>query len=62
MLRHAMDLSGFHQVIFICCAPQAWELAGRILRVHKEQVCVETESDKGRPAPDSQGQQGQIEV
>ncbi len=62
MLRHAMDLSGFYQVIFICRAPQVWELARRILRVHKGQVCVEMQSDKGQPAPDSQGQQGQMEV
>ncbi len=27
MLRRAMDLGGFHQVIFICHAPLVWELA-----------------------------------
>jgi len=33
MLRRAMDLGGFHQVIFICHAPLVWELADRILSV-----------------------------
>jgi hypothetical protein len=29
MLRRAMDLGGFHQVIFICRTPLVWELADR---------------------------------
>ena len=33
MLRRAMDLGGFHQVIFICHTPLVWELADRILLV-----------------------------
>jgi exonuclease SbcC len=38
MLRRAMDLGGFHQVIFICHSPQVWELADRILSVGNERV------------------------
>ena len=33
MLRRAMDLGGFHQVIFICHTPLVWELADQILTV-----------------------------
>jgi exonuclease SbcC len=33
MLRRAMDLGGFHQVIFICHSPLVWELADNILTV-----------------------------
>jgi exonuclease SbcC len=33
MLRRAMDLGGFHQVIFICHTPLVWELADDILSV-----------------------------
>jgi exonuclease SbcC len=33
MLRRAMDLGGFHQVIFICHAPLVWELADRVLAI-----------------------------
>jgi exonuclease SbcC len=33
MLRRAMELGGFHQVIFICHTPLVWELAGSILSV-----------------------------
>lgn len=33
MLRRAMDLGGFHQVIFICHSPLVWELAENILTV-----------------------------
>ena len=33
MLRRAMDLGGFHQVIFICHTPLGWELADEILSV-----------------------------
>lgn len=42
MLRHAVSLGGFHQVIFICHVPQIWELADRILRVRDGRVFVET--------------------
>jgi len=33
MLRQAMALGGFHQVIFICHQPPVWEMADRILEV-----------------------------
>jgi exonuclease SbcC len=33
MLRRAMDLGGFHQVIFICHTPLVWELADTVLSV-----------------------------
>ena len=33
MLRQAMDLGGFHQVIFICHSPLVWELADNIVSV-----------------------------
>ncbi len=33
MLRRAMDLGGFHQVIFICHTPLVWELADNLLSV-----------------------------
>ena len=35
MLRRAMDLGGFYQVIFICHSPLVWDLADNILRVGK---------------------------
>jgi len=38
MLRRAMDLGGFHQVVFICHMPLVWELSDRILEVHGGQV------------------------
>lgn len=41
MLRHAMGIGGFYQVIFICHAPQIWELADRILTVRDGRVFVE---------------------
>jgi exonuclease SbcC len=40
MLRRAMDLGGFHQVIFICHTPLVWELADRILTVRSGSVSV----------------------
>ncbi len=33
MLRRAMDLGAFHQVIFICHTPLVWELADQVLSV-----------------------------
>ena len=33
MLRRAMNLGGFHQVIFICHTPLVWELADEIVTV-----------------------------
>jgi DNA repair protein SbcC/Rad50 len=38
MLRRAMAIGGFHQVIFICHAPRVWELADRILELRDGQV------------------------
>jgi exonuclease SbcC len=38
MLRRAMDLGGFHQVIFICHTPVVWELADRVLSVHDGRI------------------------
>jgi exonuclease SbcC len=40
MLRRAMDLGGFHQVIFICHSPLVWELADNILSVGGGRVVV----------------------
>ena len=40
MLRRAMDLGGFHQVIFICRTPLVWELADNILSVGGGSVFV----------------------
>ena len=44
MLRRAMSLGGFHQVIFICHSPQIWELADRILTLRDGKVFVELRS------------------
>jgi len=41
MLRQAMELGGFHQVIFICHAPNVWDLADRVLRVADGRVFAE---------------------
>ena len=38
MLRRAMDLGGFHQVIFICHTPLVWELADRVVEVRSGHV------------------------
>jgi len=46
MLRHAMDIGGFYQVIFICHAPQIWEMADRVLRVEGGKVFVDAERDE----------------
>ncbi len=40
MLRRAIDLGGFHQVIFICHTPLVWELAGTMLSVGDGRVVV----------------------
>jgi exonuclease SbcC len=40
LLRRAMDLGGFHQVMFICHTPLVWELADRILSVGDGRVVV----------------------
>lgn len=41
MLRRAMDIGGFHQVIFICHSPQVWEMADRCLYVAGGRVSPE---------------------
>jgi len=43
MLRHAMDVGGFYQVIFVCHAPQIWEMADRVLRVEGGKVFIDAE-------------------
>lgn len=40
MLRRAMNLGGFHQVIFICHTPLVWELADNSLSVGGGQVIL----------------------
>jgi ABC-type glutathione transport system ATPase component len=40
MLRRAMDLGGFHQVIFICHTPLVSDLADRVLSVGDGRVVV----------------------
>ena len=40
MLRRAMDMGGFHQVIFVCHTPIVWELADQILSVGDGHVVV----------------------
>jgi len=45
MLRRAMDLGGFHQVIFICHTPLVWELADRILSVGDGRVVAGNSGD-----------------
>lgn len=42
MLRRAMDIGGFHQVIFICHSPLVWELADNIVSVGGGNVKTET--------------------
>lgn len=41
MLRRAMEIGGFYQVIFICHAPQVWEMADRILCVTNGRVTLD---------------------
>ena len=43
MLRRAMDLGGFHQVIFICHTPLVWELADRILSVRGGRIVAQNQ-------------------
>jgi len=40
MLRRAMDLGGFHQVIFICHTPLVWELEDRVVEIKDGRVAV----------------------
>ncbi|HXJ93331.1 MAG TPA: hypothetical protein VMT20_10675 [Terriglobia bacterium] len=41
MLRRAMDVVGYDQVIFVCHAPQIWEMADRVLRVEGGKVFID---------------------
>ncbi len=43
MLRRAMELGGFYQVIFICHTPLVWELADCILSVRDGRIVVATQ-------------------
>ncbi len=45
MLRRAMEIGGFHQVIFICHAPQVWEMADRILYVVGGRISLDNPAD-----------------
>ncbi|MHB8413232.1 MAG: hypothetical protein ACYDDI_14970 [Candidatus Acidiferrales bacterium] len=45
MLRHAIEVAGFHQVIFICHQPQVWELADQVLEVADGQVRVRSQAE-----------------
>jgi exonuclease SbcC len=54
MLRRAMDLGGFHQVIFICHTPLVWELADNIISVGGGRVVMgdrEAAAGIGPPQP-----------
>jgi DNA repair protein SbcC/Rad50 len=45
MLRRAMGIGGFHQVIFICHAPQVWEMADQILYVAGGRITLGNPAD-----------------
>jgi len=45
MLRRAMDVVGYDQVIFVCHAPQIWEMADRVPRVEGGKVFLDAERD-----------------
>src|SRR5579863_9047260 len=45
MLRRAMEIGGFHQVVFICHAPQVWELANQILCVANGRITLDNPAD-----------------
>ena len=47
MLRRAMSLGGFYQVIFICHVPQIWELADRILTIKDGRIFANSEGGSG---------------
>ena len=53
MLRRAMDLGRFHQVIFICHSPLVWELADDVLSVGDG--CVEIGNRKQISPADPEG-------
>jgi exonuclease SbcC len=45
MLRRAMEIGGFHQVIFICHAAQVWEMADQILCVANGRITLGNPAD-----------------
>jgi exonuclease SbcC len=45
MLRRAMDLGGFHQVVFICHTPLVWELADGVLSVDDRHIFLNNSGD-----------------
>jgi DNA repair protein SbcC/Rad50 len=45
MLRRAMEVAGFHQVVFICHSPQVWEMADRILYVADGRITLDNRAD-----------------
>jgi exonuclease SbcC len=51
MLRRAMELGSFHQVIFICHASLVWEMADRILSVGDGRVVVGTSGEVATDFP-----------
>jgi exonuclease SbcC len=53
MLRRAMDLGGFHQVIFICHTPLVWELADQVLSVDDGHIFVNISGDDDTDFPNS---------
>ena len=42
MLRRAMDLGGFHQVIFICHTPLVGELADRVVEIRDGRAALKS--------------------
>jgi len=42
MLRRAMDLGGFHHVIFICHTPVVWELADRVVEIRDGRTALKS--------------------
>jgi exonuclease SbcC len=52
MLRRAMDLGGFRQVIFICHTPLVWGLADRILSVSEGRAAVGNSGEVVTDFPD----------
>lgn len=51
MLRRAIDLGGFHQVIFISHTPLVWEMVDRILSAGDGRVVVWNSGDVGTDFP-----------
>jgi exonuclease SbcC len=51
MLRRAMNLGGFHQVVFICHTPLVWELADSILSVGDGRVVVRNSGEGATDFP-----------